>query len=257
MPQVRDQAVCIRHWDWSETSQTVSLFTRESGLVRGIAKGAKRERAPFSGGIELLTRGEVVAILKPGADLATITAWDLQETFPAIRRSLLSFHCAMYMADAAQHAIHDHDPHGAMFDALVGALRSLGAGTDRLVVLRFLVATLAETGWAPELSRDVLTGGPLAGATTYGFAPSLGGFTGEKIGAVTGSSTPGPVWRVRAETLELLRAVAPSPTRGTLSAAVHADGAVERAGRLLNAYLSYVLGRELPTAAAVFGTTPT
>ena len=68
MPAIRDEALCIRHWDWSETSQTVSLFTRTHGLVRGLAKGSRREKSNFSGGIELLTRGQALFILKPAAD---------------------------------------------------------------------------------------------------------------------------------------------------------------------------------------------
>ena len=65
MPVAHDQGVCIRHWDFSETSQTVSLFGRGLGLVRGLAKGARRERGSFSGGIGLLARGEIVAVVKP------------------------------------------------------------------------------------------------------------------------------------------------------------------------------------------------
>lgn len=245
MPGIREQAVCIRHWDWSETSQTVSLLTRGAGIVRGIAKGAKRERSPFSGGIELLTRGEVVAITKPSSELATITAWDLQEMFPAIRRSLSAFHSAMYMADVAQAAIHDHDPHPTVFDALVDGLRALGTD-DRQVVLGFLWVTLGETGWRPELDRDVVTGHPLAAASAYGFAPSLGGFTTERS-LPHHNSSPGPLWRAKAETLAHLRsrqAGAPSGPPAT----------IDRACRLLNAYLGFVLGRELSAAAPLFST---
>ena len=126
MPAAADQAVCIRHWDWSETSQTVSLITRDHGLVRGLAKGARREKSSFSGGIDLLTRGQAMFIVKPTADLAAITAWDLQETFPAIRRSLPTFYTAMYIADLTQHALHERDPHPALFDQLLAALRGLG-----------------------------------------------------------------------------------------------------------------------------------
>ena len=56
MPTITDQAIVIRRWDFSETSQTVSLFTRDHGIVRGLAKGAKREKGDFSGGLDLLTR---------------------------------------------------------------------------------------------------------------------------------------------------------------------------------------------------------
>ena len=120
-----DQAVCIRQWDWSETSQTVSLLCREQGLVRGIAKGSKREKSKFSGGFEVLTRGELQSIMKPTADLATFTAWDLQETFPAVRRSLQSYYSGMYLADLVRHALTERNPHPALFDSLVEALRLL------------------------------------------------------------------------------------------------------------------------------------
>ena len=75
MATIRDQAVCVRQWDFSETSQTVSLFCREQGMIRGLAKGSRRERSSFSGGFDLFTRGEIVAIVKPGRDLATLTEW--------------------------------------------------------------------------------------------------------------------------------------------------------------------------------------
>src|ERR1043165_665148 len=123
MPTIKDQAVCIRHWDWSETSQTVSIFAREHGVVRAVAKGSKRERAPFSGGVELLTLGEFVAIVRQNErspeSLATLTSWDLVEAFPAIRRTLDGFYAGSYFADLVHHAARDADPHPLLFDRLV------------------------------------------------------------------------------------------------------------------------------------------
>ena len=239
VPPVADHAVCIRHWDWSETSQTVSLFTRGHGLIRGIAKGSKRERSNFSGGIDLLTRGQAMFILKPAADLANITAWDLQETFPAIRRSLPAFYTAMYLADVVQHMLHERDPHAALFDQLLNALRALGpADSTPLALLRFQWASLVETGYRPELDADIVSAAPLADAKAYGFAPRLGGFT-------SGDTANGPLWRVRAETLALLRTLEQSDSP--------AGRALDRANRLLAAYLREILGRDLPAAGPLFG----
>jgi DNA repair protein RecO (recombination protein O) len=246
VPAVIDQAVCIRRWDWSETSQTVSLFARDSGIIRGIAKGSRRERSPFSGGVEVLTRAEVSAIIKPSSDLATITAWDLQETFPALRRSLSAFYSGMYIADVVHHALHERDPHPALFDALLDALRALGdPATDGLAVLRFQWAALTETGYRPNLDRDAVADGPLAPARTVAFVPRLGGFTQD---ARSGDAADGR-WRVRAETLDLLRRVAdPSAADGPA-----APDSAQRAARLLDAYFREILGRELPAGAPLFG----
>ena len=54
MTSTEDEAICIRHWDFSETSQTVGLFSRTHGLIRAIAKGSRRERGGFSGGVDLI-----------------------------------------------------------------------------------------------------------------------------------------------------------------------------------------------------------
>ena len=244
MPILLDQAICIRQWDWSETSQTVSLFTREHGLVRGIGKGSKREKSAFSGGFELLTRGELGALVKPSADLANLTSWDLQETFPAIRRTLPAFYAAMYLADLVQHALHERDPHAALFDSLLAALRELdGPESNAAAVLRFQWSTLVETGYRPVLDADIVSGGPLAAAKIHAFLPRQGGFTVDPAPP----SAPGPVWRIRAETLELLRGLSAGGGGGGGLATL------DRASRFLAAYLREILGREVPAAATLFG----
>ena len=133
MPTISDYAICIRRWDFSETSQTVSLFTRESGIIRGLAKGAKREKGKFSGGFDLLTLGQVVAIVKPGRDLATLTEWDLQDTNRHLRANLRVNKTALYIADLIHHMLTDHDPHQA-------ALRSCGAASSSRRRVRLGVA---------------------------------------------------------------------------------------------------------------------
>jgi DNA repair protein RecO (recombination protein O) len=240
---IRDEAICIRHWDWSETSQTVSLFSRAHGLIRGLAKGAKREKGPFSGGIELLTRGEVVAIVKSGAAMATITAWDLLEIFPAARRSLEAFHVGIYLMDVLQHTVTDEDPHPELYDQMLEALREL-ARSPQWTLLTGQWAILSETGHRPEVGADVRTGEALAGAERVAFSPRLGGLV--RVGE---SGPPADAWGVRPETVGLLADLA--ARRATPENADMA--AVPRAGRLLAAYLRFLLDRELPSVSPLFG----
>ena len=102
MARFKEDAICIRYLDWSETSQIVVLLTREHGKLRGLAKGSKRTSpgalARYSGGIELLTLGQVVGLTKPTSELATITEWDLQDPYPHLRRDLSAQHLGLYAA---------------------------------------------------------------------------------------------------------------------------------------------------------------
>lgn len=272
MPPVRDEAVCLRRWEWSETSQSVLLFGRASGAIRALAKGARRHRAPFSGGIEPVTRGEVELIPPRGDAMATLIRWDLLETFDHLRRRLSAYYVASYAADMVRHAVTDHDPHPTLYDALVRLLRAVdtdSAGAFRALV-RFQWQLLTDIGYRPELRHAVDAGTPVRPARTYRFSPALGGLvaasgriprrapvsparpTSRRDAARPASDRrdgSGELWPVRAATIELLRAIADG-----------ADDAVDtvdvttllRAVRLLHAYLCHLLGRELPSAQLVF-----
>ena len=110
MALLSDTAICMRCWDYSETSQTVSLLTKEHGLIRGIAKGSKRNNGSFSGGFDPLTRGNIVARLKESSDLATLTEWQLEHVWWTIRKSLPVNRASIYMADLVGRMITDQDP---------------------------------------------------------------------------------------------------------------------------------------------------
>lgn len=254
MSTIKDDGVAIRLWDFSETSQTAWIFTREHGLLRALAKGARRPRAPFSGGLDLLTRGELMAIVRPTSDLATLTAWDLLEVFWGARRSLPAHHASLYFADLVAHAITDHDPHPRLYDALLEGLRAVGeervrgaeeAADMAWTIATFQWATLVETGYRPVLGHDVGSGGALPEGETLGFDPAGGGL----------SSDPGPegqrgAWRVRATTVECLRSL--DAGERSRPAGIEVDPAV-RSVRLLHAYLAHIAGREPPTAQPLLG----
>jgi DNA repair protein RecO (recombination protein O) len=248
--RIVDQAIVLRYWEFSETSQTVSLFTRGRGMLRGLAKGARRERSAFSGGFELLTRGEISAILKPGTDLATLTEWDLQEIYWSARHSLFAHRAGMYLIDLVRHAVTDEDPHEGLWVALDRALRQLPTERDFTPVLDLQWSLLVETGYRPRLDVDVLTGEYLEpDRDTYGFSPRSGGLVEDP-----GRSAPESIWRVRGETVRVLRMLEESgPAEDDLQQASVDPDAVERASRLLAATLSELLGRDLPSREALFG----
>lgn len=234
VPTLTDEAVCVRHWDFSETSQTVSLFTRHHGMLRGLAKGAKRERGRFSGGIDLLTRGEVIALVKPGRELSTLTDWDLLETFRPLRERLDANRAGFYMAELVCRMIVDGAPHQRSHDAFVAALRALAdpAAVDA-ALLRFQWSLLDDGGVRPRLE------------THDGAAPVA--FSARDGGVVAASASAG-AWPVRRETIQMLRLLAEEdridPPTGE---------PVRRAARLLAAYIRELLGAEPSTMQAVFG----
>jgi len=242
VPTIADQAIVLRTWDFSETSQTAALFTRAHGVIRGLAKGAKREKGAFSGGFEPVSHGQVVAIVKPTTELATLTEWDLQEIFPAIRRSLRAHYAALYYVDLVSHAVTDADPHPALWDALLRALRALDESVDPLpVTLAQQWATLREAGYQPRL--EVAKGdAPLT------FDPGAG--------EIIRSDAPGgdASWGVRPQTVALLRALEglDDPVALIERARAAELDTLDRANRLLASYLRWVLDATPKTMTLLF-----
>jgi recombinational DNA repair protein (RecF pathway) len=262
MREISGEGICVRVWDWSETSQTASLLTREFGVVRVIAKGSKREKSDYSGGLEPATCARFTARLKAGEGLSLLTSWDLAEIFPAVRRSLSAFHAALAMMDMIHHALHEQDPHPPVFDALLDGLRSMtgAAHADRCAMLTLASAVLLDTGHGPEIAVDVRTGEPLNEARTLAFYPHLGGLSrdledgprGTPAASTShdGERDAGLVWRVRAETVTLLRAVR---ERGYAAAISGDPASAERALRLLGSYFREVFQCDPPALGAALG----
>lgn len=251
-----DEALCIRQWDWSETSQVVTLLCRRLGMVRGLAKGSRRPKHPYSGGIEPLTLGQAGVIIRPNSELALITEWDLSEPLRHVRQDWGVFLAATYLADLVQHFVRDHDPHPVVFDRVTGVLRAMTPGEPAWAhLLAGAWSVLVEAGFKPVLDRDVVRDEPLARSHAYAFVPEAGG-----LSALEAEGTRAPSgWGVRHATVEALRWV----EHETDSPAAHAgfvEGelrpgveACERACRLLAVYARHLLGSEPPSHRPLFG----
>ena len=241
----------MRHWDWSETSQTVALMTRKHGLLRCLAKGSKREKAPFSGGVELLDRAELGVIIKPNSDLATLTSWDLIEPMPAARASFQRYAACMYAADLVPRGVQDHDPHPALYDAFAQTLAAVG-GIDPCNepeipahLAWFQWHMLDQIGSKPEVRIDVRTGEALIATQTVGFAWQLGGLT-----AINRKEpTTDDIARMSASTAGLLRSLDAGSSPEQLAGS---SDEIIRCGRVLAAALRNLFSYEPPSMAWVY-----
>jgi len=237
MAPARDTAICLREAEWSETSQIATLFTREHGIVRGIARGAKRERGSFAGGIDLLCLGELLWVSKPAGQLDTLTSWSALEFFASLGRSWPRWTQAMYLAQMTSAMLREDDPHPGVFDSLIEVLRD-GSEAPARAALGFQWTLLRHTGLAIELDADAISRESLGDAEIVDFMPARGGFTLHAPASETR-------WRVRMSTIEALRRVSTGDHTGEIEP-------IRRGVRFMHACLTHVLGREL-SAWEAFG----
>lgn len=156
MPLEKDQAVVVRLTEYSETSQIVTVFAATHGLLRLIAKGARRStRKRFAAGLDLLERGDVSFAPAHGdAQLGTLTEWTQRDTFPGLRREMLRLYGGMYAIELVAQLTEEGDPHPGLYEALVRILQGLAeSDTPSELIPDFQERFLQAIGYAPTLDR--------------------------------------------------------------------------------------------------------
>ena len=172
----KTEAVVLRRSDYSETSLILTFFTHESGLLRGIAKGAKRAKSLFDAGLEPFVRCAVVHLDRRSRGLVVLTEAAVLETFPGLRRSLQRLNAAWFAAELLPTLSVEADPLPRLYDLLVEFLECLAEAesTDTLVPA-FALQVLTQIGHRPQLDCCVGCGSALSGRR-FKLSARMGGF---------------------------------------------------------------------------------
>lgn len=177
----RDAAICVRKADYSETSQVVAFLTRSGGLVRLIAKGAKRTKGPSMGAIDLLSEGDLVYIPARGG-LGTLAEFSESVSRAKLRTDARRLNAALYILELAGEMLAEADPHPEVFDLLHNGLQRLNEpdAPAPAVVAWFQWRLLRHVGLLGDLRKCATCGQDAApAARTAGrevvFSSALGG----------------------------------------------------------------------------------
>lgn len=189
MALVHDRCICLRKTEYSETSQILTLFCREHGITRVIAKGAHRKTkagaSKFGGGIDLLDVGQAVFTHDPARELVPLVEWDLQEGHLDLRRDLRGIYLGLYAAELVSRLIEEHDPHPDLFDQMERTLAELASARREEEFLAFQLDLLRNSGYLAELFNCVACGTALTDSGPGYFSPARGGVVCRNCQAVT------------------------------------------------------------------------
>src|SRR5919109_5521844 len=89
----------LRTTDWSDTSRIATLWTREFGKVRVLAKGGRRLKSNFDSALDLLTVCSIVFLRKSSGSLDLLTEAQVVQRFPRLGTDLAALYAAYYIAE--------------------------------------------------------------------------------------------------------------------------------------------------------------
>lgn len=136
------------------------MFTREHGRLSAFAAGARKSKRRFAGALEAGTH-LTARLVSTRGDTHRLDGVDVIKSFHRLRDDLARIARAMYCLELCRELTRDHQPHEALFDALVhylGLLEEGRAGPTSLI--KFELDALQYTGFMPRFAPCALCGEP-------------------------------------------------------------------------------------------------
>src|SRR5215469_12558185 len=122
MSVLTSEAVVLRTWPVHEADLIVSIFARDYGKLRGVAKSALKSRKRFGGALEPMTLARAWFVDRPRQELTRLDQLEiirspLSAPIDQARLTVLSF-----FAEVLEEALPEHDPQETVFRLLASVL---------------------------------------------------------------------------------------------------------------------------------------
>ncbi len=169
------EALVLRAWPFAEADLLVSLFTREHGRIKGVARHALRSRRRFGGALEPMTHVRATWAERPRQELVRLDGFEIVSSPMMKSVDLERLGGLELMAEVL-----DELPEGAVEDSVfrlaVAVLDEMRVGQVSLPVTYFCLWMNRLMGWMPELGRCVVCGCDLRGGAVW-YAGAADGVT--------------------------------------------------------------------------------
>ena len=236
----RASAVVLRHSDWGEADRLLTLYTREQGMVRALAKGARKVTSRKAGHLQPFTY--ITVQLAKGRDLLIITQVETVNAFLPLHDDLMKTGHAAYAIELLlRFSYEDEGANPSIFRLLVETLERLEKEDDAWLPLRYYeMRFLDAVGFRPQLFECVNCGREIRPEDQF-FSSLAGGVVCPRCG----DGLPN-LGKISLETLKYLRHF----QRSSYKDASRARPGLEiqkEAETLMQGYFTYLLERELNT----------
>jgi DNA repair protein RecO (recombination protein O) len=141
----------------TDTSLIVHWLTADFGRIATVAKGARRQKSPFAGKLDLFYLGDFSFQRSRRSELHQLREVSLRETHAAIRTEMEYLQQASYCAALIEQTTEMDTPIPEIFSLMTGFLKNLPKYPPQSQTLfAFEVKLLSELGLQPDLENEKL-----------------------------------------------------------------------------------------------------
>ncbi len=169
----KTEGVIIRHVSLGEADRLLTIYSRDFGKMRAVARGARRPKSKMAGHLELLTWSKL--LIAKGNTLDVVSQGETIQSFLAIRNDLWLSACGMYIAELVDRFTAEMVANESIYGLLLDTLARLETERNADTVLRYFeLRLLGDLGYKPQLHQCVECNSVVAPGAHY-FTPSGGG----------------------------------------------------------------------------------
>ena len=230
----------LRHSDYGEADRLLTLYTRQLGKTRVLAKGARKIASRKAGHIEPFTHAKLQ--LAKGRDLLILTQADTVDAYLPLREDLILTSHASYVMELLDRFTYEEETESpSTFRLLTDTLSRLASKSDPWLVIRYYEMRLLDhLGFRPQLFECANCGREIKAEDQY-FSFSAGGVICPRCG----KGLPN-LHAISVEALKYLRHFQRSSYAEATRARPDLD-VQQETETLMQGYFTYLLERELNT----------
>ena len=155
MGLVETEGIILKSYSLAEADKIVILLTKSEGLVRGVARGAKRLKSRFGGGLELFSNVQITYFQKEERELVSIRNVELIKSYFSKAGDALFFENFAYLAELLLEFAPPHDPNERLYRMAKVCLDAAADDSTDLesIVIYFELWILKLGGYLPDWGK--------------------------------------------------------------------------------------------------------
>ena len=176
MAIVSTEGIVLKVHALGDTSRIVAAYTRDFGLRRFVAKGARKTPSRFGFALEPLSRSRFVFYQKPDRDLHLLSQAEVLDPLGSRLTDITRLAHAQASLELVDRLVWGEEPHGELYSLLIATLAGCAkapVGSLAAVTLAFQLQLASELGYRPRLDACAVDGRPVSPRRV--FSPARGG----------------------------------------------------------------------------------
>jgi DNA repair protein RecO (recombination protein O) len=184
MALVRCEGIVLKTHALGDTSLIVVTYTRELGIVRLVAKAARRSPSRFGYALEPLSRSRYTLYHKPDRDLHLLSQAEVLDPTGSRLAHLARLAHGQAALELIDRLVWGEEPHAELFDLLAATLQAVSEAplaTLPAITLAFELQVASLLGYRPRLDACANCGGAISPRRL--FSPARGGLLCDRCAA--------------------------------------------------------------------------